>query len=94
MCVPHSAQNSRVTARSRSLRVNCFGVPMAVAKPSGGISMNMFARAAADVLALAAVALRLQGRLAFGEIAQPAAIASAFEFHDVAGSQSFGGTNM
>ena len=28
ICVPHSAQNSRVTARSRSLRINCFGVPL------------------------------------------------------------------
>ena len=27
ICVPHSAQNSRVTARSRSLRVNCLGAP-------------------------------------------------------------------
>ena len=27
-CVPHSAQNSRVTGRSRSLRLNCFGAPL------------------------------------------------------------------
>ena len=27
-CVPHSAQKSRVTGRSRSLRVNCFGAPL------------------------------------------------------------------
>jgi hypothetical protein len=27
-CVPHSAQNSRVTGRSGSLRVNCLGGPL------------------------------------------------------------------
>src|SRR5439155_17909162 len=39
-------------------------------------------RTARDVLALAAVALRLHHRLALGLVAHLAAIASAFEFHD------------
>jgi hypothetical protein len=40
-CVPHSAQNSRVTGFSRSLRENCFGAPLVYLKPSGGIATNM-----------------------------------------------------
>ena len=41
-CVPHSAQNSRVTGFSRSLRMNVFGVPLVYLKPSGGMRTNMF----------------------------------------------------
>jgi hypothetical protein len=41
-CVPHSAQNSRVTGFSRSLRENCFGAPLLYLKPSGGIATNRF----------------------------------------------------
>src|SRR5579859_5528974 len=37
--------------------------------------------AARDILALAAMALRLQHRLALGEVAYVAAVASAFQFH-------------
>src|SRR4051812_43016994 len=40
-------------------------------------------RSAGDELAFAAMTLRLQHRLAFGLIAHRAAIAAAFEFHDV-----------
>ena len=40
-------------------------------------------RAAGDVLAFAAVALRLHHRLALGHIAHLAAVASAFQFHDI-----------
>jgi len=43
----------------------------------------MFVRAAGDILAFAAVALRRHHRLAFRLIAYLAAIASAFELHDV-----------
>jgi hypothetical protein len=40
--VPHSAQNSRVTARSRSLRENCFGWLAVYLNPLTGIATNMF----------------------------------------------------
>src|SRR6187402_3341327 len=39
-------------------------------------------RTAADILAFAAVALRLHHRLPVGRVAQVSAIASAFELHD------------
>jgi hypothetical protein len=40
--VPHSAQNSRVTARSKSFRENCFGAPFVYLKPGIGIAMKTF----------------------------------------------------
>jgi hypothetical protein len=55
-CVPQSAQNSRVTARSRSLRVKVFASPLVQRKPSAGISINGLRGAARDVLAFAAAA--------------------------------------
>ena len=57
--VPHSAQNSRVTARSRSLRVNCFGGLSGVFEAGDRHRHEHVGRAAGNILAFAAVALRL-----------------------------------
>ncbi len=40
MCVPQSAQNSRVTGVSRSLRRNSFGAPFVYEKPASGSAMT------------------------------------------------------
>mgnify|MGYP006141715067 CR=1 FL=1 len=67
----------------RFLRIHVAGPH----EPAGGIGADRhqhehIGRAAGDVLAFPAVALRLHHRFALGDIAHLAAIASAFEFHD------------
>src|ERR1700754_4447007 len=54
---------------------------LAVAEAGERHQHEQVGRAAGNILAFAAMALRLQHRLALGDIAQRAAIASAFEFH-------------
>ena len=82
-CVPHSAQNSRVTGAfeiaARELLRRSLGVAEAVDRHQH----EHVGRAAGDILAFAAVALRLHHRLALGDIAHLAAIASAFQFHGI-----------
>jgi len=39
-CVQHSGQKRRVTGFSMSLRVNRFGSPFSMRKPSGGTTMK------------------------------------------------------
>src|SRR5882724_807021 len=60
-----------------------FGRPRGIAEAVGRHQDKHVGRAAGDILALAAMALRLHHRLALGHIAHLAAIASAFQFHDV-----------
>src|SRR6266478_4791989 len=60
-----------------------FGRPRGIAEAIGRHQDKHVGRAAGDILALAAMALRLHHRLAFGHIAHLTAIASAFQFHDV-----------
>ncbi len=60
-----------------------FGRPRGIAEATGRHQDKHVGRAAGDILALAAMALRLHHRLALGHIAHLAAIASAFQFHDV-----------
>ena len=56
---------------------------LGVAEAVGRHQHEYVRRAAGNVLAIAAVALCLQRRIAFGDVAQRAAIASAFELHSV-----------
>src|SRR4029077_17610856 len=60
-----------------------LGRPRGVTEAVGRHEHEHVWRAAADILAFAAVALRLEHRLALGHIAHLATIAPAFQLHDV-----------
>src|SRR5208282_394148 len=57
--------------------------PLGVMEAVGRHEKKHVGSAAADILAFAAVALRSQHRLAFGDVAHGAAIASAFKLHGI-----------
>jgi hypothetical protein len=59
-----------------------FGGALRVSETRNWHRHDNVGRAAADVLALAAVTLRLRHRFTLGRIAQFFAIATAFQFHD------------
>src|SRR5262249_47842364 len=58
-----------------------LGRPLAVAETVSRHQHEHVGRAAGDILAFTAMALRLESGLALGHVAHRAAIASAFEFH-------------
>ena len=60
-----------------------FRCPFGVTEAFGRHQKKHIGGTTADILALTAVALRPQRRLAFSHVAQLAAIASAFQFHDI-----------
>src|SRR6185437_10715883 len=71
-------------ARHRPLEVAAregLGRALGVLVAGGRHDDERVGRAAGDVLAFAAVALRLQHRLALGDVADVAAIASTFQLH-------------
>src|SRR5580692_3154878 len=80
-----------VTPRGRPSNLRAFkvaackllGRPRGVTEAVGRHEHEHVWRAAADILAFAAVALRLEHRLALGHIAHLAAIAPAFQLHGV-----------
>src|SRR3984957_13592412 len=72
--------------RHRAIKIaarKLLGRRRSVTKAIGRHEHEHVWRAAADILAFAAVALRLEHRLALGHIAHLAAIAPAFQLHGV-----------
>src|ERR1700682_1930229 len=59
-----------------------LGHSIGIGKAVGRHQKKHVGRAARDILAFAAMALRLHHRLAISDIAHLAAITSAFQFHD------------
>ena len=80
-CVPQSPQNSRVTAFSKIVALEPARLALGVAETLGRHQHEHVRRAAGEILARTAMALRPQHRLSRRFVANPPAIASAFQFH-------------